>query len=444
MSRPRSLARDRNFLIFWAGQTFAVLGDAFALVALPLLVLEATGSVARMGQITAVNGAGALLAGLVAGPLVDRLDRRRLMIWCDLGRVVTYGLIPLGWWLLAEPLWLLYVLTFVAAAFAMVFGVGYVTAIANLVDRDRIIEANGRLQTTFALSFVVGPLLAGILFHRFGAGAILLTSCTYGISAITLAFVRLRRAAAQRQHGASAGHLAGFRFLWQEPFFRSLTLLFGAFALLSTGTLDLMIFHVKEDLGGTDNTVGLLFGIAAIGSILGGLLAGRLRHHLGFGPIFAGGLILEGLAVAVFGLSEAVLLAGLVAIVFTFAENVRGIATMSTRQELTPDHLLGRVTAAFWLAFSGPGPLGAALVTAAGERFGAPTALVGVGLIAIVIGAVSLLTPAGARHPRLVRSDDPTERVAPPAPDVSLSNPPLVPGPDPVTAIRPSDPPPLP
>jgi MFS family permease len=80
MSRPRSLARDRNFLIFWAGQTFAVLGDAFALVALPLLVLEATGSVARMGQITAVNGAGALLAGLVAGPLVDRLDRRRLMI----------------------------------------------------------------------------------------------------------------------------------------------------------------------------------------------------------------------------------------------------------------------------------------------------------------------------------------------------------------------------
>ena len=404
MPRPRSLARDRNFLIFWAGQTFAVLGDAFALVAVPLLVLEATGSVARMGQITAVNGAGALLAGLVAGPLVDRLDRRRLMIWCDLGRVVAYGLVPLGWWLLHEPLWLLYVLAFVAAAFAMVFGVGYVTAIANLVDRDRIIEANGRLQTTFALSFVVGPLLAGVLFHRFGAGAILLTAGAYGISAITLSFVRLRRAAAARHHGAAGGHLAGFRFLWREPFFRALSLLFGAFALLSTGTLDLMIFHIREDLCGSDNTVGLVFGIAAVGSILGGLLVGRLRRRWGFGPIFAGGLILEGLAVVVIGLAEAIVLVGLVAIAFTFAENVRGITTMSTRQELTPDHLLGRVTAAFWLAFSAPGPLGAALVTAAGERYGAPTALVGVGVVAIGIGAVTFLTPAGERRPRLARS----------------------------------------
>jgi hypothetical protein len=66
--RHHSLIHDRNFLVFWAGQTFSVLGDAIALIALPLLVLEATDSVARMGQITAVHGAGALVAGLVAGP----------------------------------------------------------------------------------------------------------------------------------------------------------------------------------------------------------------------------------------------------------------------------------------------------------------------------------------------------------------------------------------
>ena len=177
--RRSSLARDRNFAIFWAGQTFAVLGDAFAIVAIPLLVLDATGSVAKMGLVTAVNGLGALLAGLFAGPLVDRLDRRRLMIQCDLGRVVTYALIPLGWWALDGPLWLLYGLGFVASALSMVFGVGYITAVANLVDRDRIIEANGRLQTTFALSWVFGPMLAGVLFDFFGAGALFLTALTY-------------------------------------------------------------------------------------------------------------------------------------------------------------------------------------------------------------------------------------------------------------------------
>jgi MFS family permease len=405
----RSLARDRNFLIFWTGQTFAVLGDAFALVAIPLLVLEATGSVARMGLITAVNGAGALLAGLVAGPLVDRLDRRRLMIQCDLGRVVSYGLIPVGWWLLDEPLWLLYGMAFVAAAFGMVFGVGYVTAIATLVDRDRIVEANARLQTTFALSFVVGPMLAGVLSHRYGAGAIAVTAVAYGISAVSLLFVRLRRAAAARPHGAGAGgHLAGFRFLFGEPFFRALTLIFGTYALLSTGTLDLIIFHVREDLGQSENVVGLLFGVASLGAILGGVLIGRLRRRFGFGPLFAGGLILSGAAIAALGLAESVVLVGLVAIVYTFADNVRGITTMSTRQELTPDYLLGRVTAAFWLAFNATGPLGAALVTAAGARFGAPAALVGVGVVAVVLGAITVLTPAGAHHPRLA-ADYPVE-----------------------------------
>ena len=93
-SVPRSLARDRNFAVFWAGQTFSVLGDAVAVIAIPLLVLDATGSLARMGLVTALVGGGSLVAGVAAGPLVDRLDRRRLMIRCDLGRAFLYALVP--------------------------------------------------------------------------------------------------------------------------------------------------------------------------------------------------------------------------------------------------------------------------------------------------------------------------------------------------------------
>ena len=115
-------------------------------------------------------------------------------------------------------------------------------------------------------------------------------------------------------------------------------------------------------------------------------------------------MVVEGLAIAAVGLTESVLLIVPFAILYTCAENIRGIVTMSTRQELTPDHLLGRVTAAFWLAFQVPGPLGAALVTRAGERVGAPAALAGVGLVAITIGAVTLLTPARARKPGLAHA----------------------------------------
>jgi len=199
------------------------------------------------------------------------------MIQCDLGRLVCSALIPLGWWLLPEPLWLLYTLAFLGAGFGMIFGIAYVTAVANLVDRDQILDANGKLQTTFALSYVLGPMVAGLLFGAFGAGALAVTSVAYGISAFSLRFVRLRRAAAVRAgeegrradgYGNERGRagaderarrrrrslggqdwLAGFRFLYTEPVFRALTLLMAAFAFLATGGLDLIIFHVKEDLG---------------------------------------------------------------------------------------------------------------------------------------------------------------------------------------------------
>ena len=91
-ARPRSLPlwRQRDFAVFWAAQTLSVLGDSFALIALPLLVLETTGSLARMGLLTAVGGAASVVAAVFAGVVVDRVDRRRLLIGCDLVRMVLY------------------------------------------------------------------------------------------------------------------------------------------------------------------------------------------------------------------------------------------------------------------------------------------------------------------------------------------------------------------
>uniref|UniRef100_UPI00374DFE89 MFS transporter n=1 Tax=Clavibacter michiganensis TaxID=28447 RepID=UPI00374DFE89 len=104
----RPLWRQRDFGTFWAAQTLSFLGDAFALIALPLLVLQATGSVARMGLLTAVGGAASVFAAVFAGAVVDRVDRRKLLIVCDLVRMVLYGLVPLVW-LFGPQIWLLYV-----------------------------------------------------------------------------------------------------------------------------------------------------------------------------------------------------------------------------------------------------------------------------------------------------------------------------------------------
>lgn len=144
MARHRhghDLTRNRNFNVFWAGQTFSFLGDSVSIVAIPLLMLQITGSLTQMGVVTALYGVGSLVAGIAAGPLVDRFDRRKLMVRCDLGRAIVYALVPLGWWLAGPQLWLIYAVALAGSALAMVFGVAYITAVANLVDRAQRVIA---------------------------------------------------------------------------------------------------------------------------------------------------------------------------------------------------------------------------------------------------------------------------------------------------------------
>src|SRR5215210_1745978 len=103
------LWRNRNFNIFWLGQALSSLGDSFGFLALPLLVLQATGSLVQMGLVTGTFGVGQIVAGIFSGAVVDHVNRRRLMIICDLGRTALYGSIPLTWWLVGPQLWLIYV-----------------------------------------------------------------------------------------------------------------------------------------------------------------------------------------------------------------------------------------------------------------------------------------------------------------------------------------------
>jgi len=238
------LRRNRDFSVFWLGQALSALGDAFALIALPLLVLQATGSVAQMGLLTGAFGAGQLIAGLFSGALVDRVDRRRLMILCDSGRCLLYGAAPLGWWTLGPHLWLLYAVVIGGAILGNIFQVSYIAAVANLVDADQLTEANGRLQATLGLAFVLGPALAGLISARFGpAQAIGLDALTFAVSGLSPSRIRLRRRtgmhAAPPRRGPAAELLAGLRFVWRQPVLRSLVLLYGAFTVLSAGILNL-------------------------------------------------------------------------------------------------------------------------------------------------------------------------------------------------------------
>jgi MFS family permease len=406
--KSKGLTGNRDLNIFWFAQILSTAGDTFSLVAIPLLVLHVTGSVVQMGLVTGIASIASIATGVFAGVIVDRFDRRKLLIWCDVARAVLYGLIPVTW-LFATPIWLIYLIVPFCATFAMLFQVTYVAVLPRLVDADQITQANGRLSASYAAAGIAGPVLAGVLSARFGpASAIAVDAATFVVSAVGVFFVRFRQPAATgtADTGAQTGAehtpevvpfwqnlLVGARFLWRHPVLRSMTVLLTLLIFLQLGLIDIIIYYLKHDLAQPDTVVGYVMAITAIGTIVGALLVARVRRFLGFGVTWIGSTMLCGAAIAALGFASSVgTVAALATAIFCF-NAVGGLCSMSLRQEVTPDALLGRVTAAYWTIHSTLGPIGAAVLTMTTARFGVHAVLLVAGTLYLLIAAAGMLTP---------------------------------------------------
>ncbi len=401
------LKNNRDLAVFWSVQTLSAAGDAFSTIAVPLLVLHATGSVAQMGLVTAVAAAANLLAGVFAGVIADRFDRRRLLIAADTARALLVAAIPVAW-LFGSPVWLLYAVMPVAAVFSMLFNVTYVAVLPRLVGPDQITRANGLMSASYSVAGIAGPILAGLISAAFGpAAAMWVDAATYAVSAVGICFVRFR-APADPQAGpveaASFAHnlLVGARFLLRHRVLRWMTVVLTMLIFVEKGVTDLVIYHLKHDLGQPDSAVGYALAVVALGVIAGSLSVARIRRRIGFGPTWIGCSMLAGVLIATIGFGTSVATVALGAAAAYFCVATAGICSQSLRQQVTPDALLGRVTSAFWTIHGSLGPLGATALTAASGRFGVRPVLLVAGLGYLGAASVALLTPIRLRYPEKV------------------------------------------
>jgi hypothetical protein len=382
-------------MVFWLGQTLSTMGDAFAMIAFPLLILQASGSLSGMGVMTACFGVGSFCMGLFSGVIVDRVDRRRLMIGCDLLRALLFALVPLCWWTLGPSKELLYFVAVLGGALGNLFMVSSITAVASLVSKEKLTQANGRLHATIAISFLTGPLMAGLLSSRTGPEfAIAVDAVSFLLSALALFLISLSRSEAVPTHKNRWQEMsAGFRFLWSQPVLRWLTILLAGVSLLAGVTQDLLIFEMKQTLRLNDDTVGLIIGIASSGSLVGAIVATRARHRFGFSWVWLTAFAVQGTAMLCMTAPRSIALYMSVGFAIAFSLTARGVLSITLRQEVTPPALLGRVTAAFWLILYSPGPIGAALLTRLAEHTGVTTVYVIIGVGILGLWLVGLLSP---------------------------------------------------
>lgn len=401
MTDRRGLGRD--FWLYFAGQGVSQLGSSFTAFALPLLVFRLTESATNLAITMAANFVPYLLFGLVLGAVVDRVDRRRMMILVELARGGVIAVLPVLYLTGDLQVGHVYAVAFVQSTLGILFDAGEFAAIPNLVGTDDLVTANGRIMATNQAGQVLGPVLAGALVAVMApADLLLIDAATFGLSAATLVAVRTRFDAAEaveeREGGAVARLVAdvreGLAFVWGHPVLRSISLMMALINFVAATAQTQLVLFGKTVLDLSDARVGWLFAAGSAGVVVIGLVAGAFRRRLSFPVVALGALVVSGLALSAMAYARWYPLVLVLWAAYTGFGLLLNINTGALRQAIVPNQMLGRVMSiAGVLAWSAI-PLGAlagAWVIDATEDVAAVYA--GIGLLTAAIAAAFALSP---------------------------------------------------
>ncbi|WP_239133928.1 MFS transporter [Rugosimonospora africana] len=383
IGRP-ALWRQRDFLLLWGGQTVSEIGSQVTVLAMPLVaVIVLRASALQVGLLSAAQTAAYLLVSLPAGAVVERLGKRRVMVRCDLGRLVVIGSVPLAAAAGALTFVQLYAVAALSSVLSVFFSVAYPAYLPTLLEREQLMDGNGKLGTSQSVAQVGGPGLGAALVGLFGAAAAMAADAvSFLASAGGLLAIRATEPPAAKTAagpGARPGLQAqirdGLSYVLREPILLRGMLWSGSANFFVVMVESLGPLFLVRDLHLTAGYVGLLLGLGGIGGVAGGLTAGRLARRVGSARVCWLSMTvfsLPGLLIPAAGPDVRVLLFAIGWISWTFSATVCAVALLSYRQATCPPELLARVSASSrwitWGTLPLGGVVGGALGTALGVR----------------------------------------------------------------------------
>src|SRR5450755_823094 len=276
----RGLWREPDFLKLWAGQAVSQVGSWITLVGLPLtaaMLLKA--SPLQMGILSGAGAAAILLFGLFAGAWADRLRRRPILIWTDLGRAAVLATIPLAVAFGRLTMGHLYLVAAATAILTVFFDVSYQAYLPSLVGAGDILEGNSKMALSEAIAGVVGPALTGALVQAITAPiAILFDAASFVVSALSLWLIGKPE---PRPVPSATPHIGreiveGLRASWHEPILRTLLLRTATGALfLGFGGSLYFLFAIRE-LRISAVLLSIVISVGGASGVFGALTAERL------------------------------------------------------------------------------------------------------------------------------------------------------------------------
>ncbi|TDU04878.1 putative MFS family arabinose efflux permease [Streptomyces sp. 846.5] len=368
-----------RFAKLWAASTTSALGSGLSTIAAPLLVASRTSDPLVVSAAAGVAWLPWLLFALPGGVLVDRVDRRRLMVVVDWVRVAAMAVLAAAIATGHPSITLLYTVLFVINTGEVVFRSASQAMIPAVVPRERLERANGWLLggVTLMQQMVAGP-LGGFLFLLAASIPFFVNAGTYAASAILIAAVAGRYRAEPRESTAEGGTRSsvradiggGFRWLMRQRVLRTMAVLIGLLNVTLTAALAVLVLLARERLHLGSVGYGALFTCMAVGGILGSVVGDRLVDRVGATWTVRIGLLIEaGLHLAL-AASRSSWLIGFALFAFGLHGSLWTIVASSLRQRLTPPHMQGRVGSTNLFIAAGGNCVGAVLGGVVAARFG--------------------------------------------------------------------------
>lgn len=402
--------------VFLAGQSVSLLGDGLAVLAVPLLVLHLTRSPVLAALAAAPRTVGYLAVGLIAGPIVDRMDARRLMIAMDAVRAVAF----IAMYAIASantpPVWCVLAVAFAAGGAGVFFETALMAAVKAMFTPESLIGTNSVLELASQVARVAGPGAVGVLAMTVGVRtALLVDASTFVLSMVTVYLVRpdpprpavrgtsprgadagqrftvVRAwftAACDARHGLVADLREGLRYIITTRVLLTIGVL-QVVVNFALGSEKLVIFYATDTLSLPAVLVSLVVLGGGVGGVLGALGARRAAAWLGPLRLIVGGVGLTGVSFALLGVAGPALPVAYA--VMLCAQTAVGVVNRSMRLRIVPRELTGRVFSTMRLAYGGVDPIGAAIAGALTGVFGGDPrpVFLGAGLTVAVAAAVA-------------------------------------------------------
>lgn len=361
-AHSQPLWRNRDYLLLWSGQGISFIGTQASQLAFPLLILALTHAPLQAGIAGALRALPYLVLSLPAGALVDRWNRKRVMILCDSGRALAMGSIPLALVLGHLTIVHVYLVALIEGTAFVFFNLAEVSCLPRVVSSAQLPTAIARNETTTNIGYLLGPALGGLLYGLGRMVPFLVDALSYLASVLSLRWIRTEF---QEVRSTSSSRIwedirEGVVWLWQQPVLRFLAFLTAAGNLADFGVgLTVIILARQQHISAVG--IGLMIACGGIGGIVGSLLANMVQQHHTLRQTMVGAHWVWGLLLCCIALASNPLVIGGLLGLIEVVVSISLVAQYSYRMATIPDSLRGRVTSVYRLLVFAGQPLGLTL-----------------------------------------------------------------------------------